>query len=109
MSDATFTALLTQSVHLNKMAVNTEGDLAPSVVYYNQPCAVEFGSIRRYDREGQQRVAQAIVYFDNDSPIDAGHNDWRIERDGVTHEVVQIDEIRDHDTGDVHHYEVAIA
>lgn len=55
------------------------------------------------DREGSEVTANAMVFLRPEAPFDFAHNDWRVEWEGRTWEVISYTKESDALTGVDHH------
>ena len=100
-------SLLTKTLTLEKLARTTTGsvEVQDSFVLRGH---VEGTQQQVTGADGREVSARAVAYLSSNSQVDPLHDNWRLQYDGRTWEVIAISRVTDPLTGVDSHFELAL-
>jgi len=107
-----FKKLMTHTFTIIKRERNWEGSFEDTETYEDIKGFAEYGKRLVTDRQGEEVVANALIFLPNTAPIDTEYPYWVITQSApynrVRMEIINVYPIDDPRTGKTHHYEVNV-
>lgn len=107
-----FNSLMTHTVTLYKLSRDWQGEQQIEGTFADLPAFVEWTRHWTTSQNDEKVMCEAIVYMQDDAPIDPDYPYWAIEQTApMAREkrlVQKVDPIDDPRTGKTHHYEIEV-